>query len=215
MKALIAGATGLVGSHLLHLLLKDPYYEKIWVLTRRSLKIQNKKIEEIVSDFNDLEGTLGEVETNHVFCCLGTTMKKAGSREAFRKVDFEFPLEIARIMHSKGASKFLLISAIGASSNSMFFYNQVKGEVEEALQKLNYPALLIFRPSLLLGDRSEERTGEDVAKKIYRYIDWLFIGPFKKYKGIPAESVAAAMLKKAKTEQPGTVILESDQIMEA
>jgi uncharacterized protein YbjT (DUF2867 family) len=215
MKALIAGATGLVGSHLLQLLIKDPDYEKIWVLTRRPLKIQDEKIGEILSDFNDLTATLQEVKTDHVFCCLGTTMKKAGSKEAFRKVDFEFPLEIARILRSKGASKFLLVSAIGASRNSMFFYNRVKGKVEEAVRQVNYPALFIFRPSLLLGDRGEERVGEDVAKKIYQYIDWLFIGPFKKYKGIEAATVAAAMWKKAKTDQSGTVILESDKIKEA
>lgn len=215
MKALIAGATGLVGSHLLQLLIKDPDYERIFVLTRRPLKIQDDKIGEIVSDFNDLATTLQEIKTDHVFCCLGTTMKKAGSREAFRKVDYEFPLQIANIMRSRGASKFLLVSAIGASRNSMFFYNRVKGEVEEAVRQMKYPALFIFRPSLLLGNREEERIGEDVAKKIYQYIDWIFIGPFKKYKGIEAATVAAAMLKKAKSDESGTVILESDEIKEA
>lgn len=215
MKALIAGATGLVGSHLLQFLLEDPYYEKIWVLTRRRLKVQNKKITEIISDFSDLASSLQKVKTDHVFCCLGTTMKKGGSKEAFRKVDLEYPVEIAKLMRSNGAEKYLIVSAIGASRNSIFFYNRVKGEVEETVRQQGYPVLFIFRPSLLLGDRKEPRAGEDVAKRIYRYIDWFFIGPFKKYRGIAAETVAAAMLKKAKTEQMGTMILESDEIMEA
>jgi uncharacterized protein YbjT (DUF2867 family) len=215
MKALIAGATGLVGSHLLRLLLNDPDYEEIWAITRRPLITQHKKIREILSDFNDLDDSLLELKADHIYCALGTTMKKAGSKEAFRKVDFTYPLDIAKIMRSKGATKFLLVSAIGANRNSIIFYNRIKGEVEEAIGQLDYPSLFIFRPSLLFGDRKEKRTGEEAAKKIYRYIDWIFIGPFRKYKGIEAENVAMTMLKMAKTVQRGTVILESDQIMEA
>jgi uncharacterized protein YbjT (DUF2867 family) len=215
MKALIAGATGLVGSHLLRILIDDPEYEQVWVLTRRSVNTGHKKIREIISDFQHLSDSLKEVDAKHVFCCLGTTMKKAGSRQAFRKVDFEYQRELAQIMFSKNAEKFLLVSAIGASKNSIFFYNRVKGEVEDAIRHLGFPALFIFRPSLLLGDRKEERIGEDMAKKIYRYIDWTFLGPFKKYKGIPAETVAVSMHEMAKSDLMGTVILESDQIMEA
>lgn len=215
MKALIAGATGLVGSHLLRMLIDDPDYKQVWVLTRSSVNTGHKKIREIIADFQHLADSLTEVDADHVFCCLGTTMKKAGSRQAFRKVDLEYPREIAQIMFSKKTEKFLLVSAIGANKNSFFFYNRVKGEVEDAISRLGFPGLFIFRPSLLLGDRKEERIGEDMAKKIYHYIDWTFFGPFKKYKGIPAETVAASMLKMAKSDLVGTVLLESDQIMEA
>jgi uncharacterized protein YbjT (DUF2867 family) len=215
MKALIAGATGLVGSHLLQRLLEDRDYDEIWVLTRRPLNSEHKKIREIVTDFQNLRDSLQKVEAEHIYCCLGSTMKKAGSKQAFKKVDFEYPLEMAQIMISKKAEKFMLISSLGASRNSIIFYLRVKGELEEAIGHLGFQSLFIFRPSLLLGDRTESRTGEDIAKKMYQYIEWLFIGPFKKHRGIEAKTVAESMIKMAKSDQKGTLILESDRIREA
>ncbi|MBS0000113.1 MAG: NAD-dependent epimerase/dehydratase family protein [Cyclobacteriaceae bacterium] len=214
MKAIIAGATGLVGSHLLKQLAEDQDYDEIWVLTRRPLNSKQKKIKEVLADFEDLESSLQHVKADHVFCCLGTTMKKAKSKEAFKKVDLEYPRELARIMLSRKAQKFLLVSALGASTGSFIFYNRVKGEVEKEIRHLGYPGLVIFRPSLLLGDREEQRTGEDIAKKTYKYLDKLFIGPLKKYRGIHAATVAACMIKMAKKSHIGTWILESDQIQE-
>ncbi len=215
MKALIAGATGLVGSHLLQRLLEDRDYDEIWVLTRRPLNSEHKKIREIVTDFQNLRDSLQKVEAEHIYCCLGTTMKKAGSKQAFKKVDFEYPLELAQIMISKKAEKYMLISSLGANRNSIIFYLRVKGELEEAIGQLGFPSLFIFRPSLLLGDRTESRAGEDIAKKMYQYIEWLFIGPFKKHRGIEAKTVAESMIKMAKSDQKGTLILESDRIREA
>jgi uncharacterized protein YbjT (DUF2867 family) len=167
----------------------------------------------IMTDFEDLPDSLKGIEADHVYCCLGTTMKKAGSKEAFRKVDLEYPFKLAEIMLTKKAQKFLLVSALGAGKNSIIFYNRVKGEVEQAIGGLGYPSLYIFRPSLLYGERKEARIGEDIAKKTYKYLDKLFIGPLKKYKGIHAEKVASSMIKMAKTNKNETKILESDQIM--
>jgi uncharacterized protein YbjT (DUF2867 family) len=214
MKAVVAGSTGLVGSHLLRMLIKNADYDRIWMLTRRPQYTDNPKVVIILTDFENLADSLKEIEADHVFCCLGTTMKKAGSKEAFRKVDLEYPFKLAEIMLAKKAQKFLLISALGANRNSIIFYNRVKGEVEEAIGGLGYTSLYIFRPSLLLGEREEARTGEDIAKKIYKYLDKFFIGPLKKYKSIHAEKVAASMIEMAKTDKNETKILESDQIME-
>jgi uncharacterized protein YbjT (DUF2867 family) len=212
MKAVIAGASGLVGSCLLDMLIKDRYYDEIGVLTRRSLNRDVSMIREIITDFGNLKESLKDVKADHVFCCLGTTLKKAGSKENFRKVDFEYPLELAEVMYSKKAQKYLLVSALGANKKSIIFYNRVKGEVEEALTNIDYHSLYIFRPSILLGDRDEKRPVEDIAKKVYKYLDPFFLGPLKKYKSIHASSVAASMMMMAKTGPEGKVILESDQI---
>ena len=215
MKALIAGATGLIGSYLLSMLLEDPYYEQVVILTRRTLDLSDEKSNKIVTDFDKIRDVLTGIQVDHVFCCLGTTIKKAGSKEAFKKVDFEYPMELARITLKNKADKFLLVTALGANKHSIIFYNRVKGEVEEAIRQLGFPSLYIFRPSLLLGIRDEKRMGEDIAKKTYKYLDKIFIGPFKKYKGIHAKAVAVSMLRMAKSSQTGTVILESDKIKEA
>lgn len=215
MNALIAGATGLVGSYLLQILIEDQDYDQVWALTRRPLNIKHKKIREIIIDYEHLGNSLIAVEAEHIYCCLGTTLKKAGSKQSFRKVDFEYPLELAKIMLSKKAEKYFLVSALGASKNSPFFYNRVKGEVEEAIYQLGFSGFFIFRPSLLLGDRDEVRAVEEIVKKMYKYLEWLFKGPLKKYKGIHARTVAASMVNMAKKDQSGTVILESDQIREA
>ncbi len=215
MKALIAGATGLIGSHLLRMLLDDPDYEQVVILTRRTLNLRDEKSNQIIADFDQINKTLTDIQVNHVFCCLGTTIQKAGSREAFKKVDLEYPLELARITLKNRADKFLLVTALGANSKSIVFYNRVKGEVEKAIRQLGFPCLYIFRPSLLLGDRNERRLGEDIAKKAYKYLDKIFIGPLQKYKGIHAESVASSMIKMAKSSLTGTVILDSHRIKEA
>jgi uncharacterized protein YbjT (DUF2867 family) len=214
MKAVIAGATGLIGSHLLKLLEKDPDFDEVWVLTRRPLNSGQKKIREVITDFENLEGSMKDIKATHVFCCLGTTMKKAGSKEAFKKVDLEYPLELARVMLTKGAGKYLLVSAMGASTNSLFFYSRVKGEVEKEIRQLGYPGLVIFRPSLLLGERQENRSGEDIAKKAFKFLDNILVGPLKKFKGIHAATVASCMIKMAKKSHRGTWILESDQIQD-
>ncbi len=162
-KALLAGASGLIGGYCLQYLLQDPNYSRIILLTRNKLPVDHPKCEQHQVEFNELSGYAKVMTADHVFCCLGTTMKNAGSREAFRRVDFEYPLEIARITRQNGAGTFLLVSALNADPNSKIFYNRVKGEVEEAIQALNFPTTFIFRPSLLLGERKENRPGRKSA----------------------------------------------------
>lgn len=210
--ALLAGATGLVGWQLLNLLLSDPFYSRVYVLTRRKISLNHPRLEQLILDFDRLpEHDLPKVED--VFCCLGTTMKKAGSKAAFRKVDYDYPLVLAQEAAKKGASRYLLVTAMGANRSSLFFYNRVKGEVEEAISKLvQYKAVYVFRPSLLLGHRKEDRTGEAFAQKITRLLRPLMVGPFRKYRPIQAHVVAEGMLAAAKSDERGVVLYSSEQI---
>ncbi len=211
--ALVAGATGLIGSKIVHLLSEDDYYDEIIILLRKVDPLSNlPRVRGIIIDFQNLNEGLKSINPTDVFCCLGTTMKKAGNKEAFKLVDYKYPKELADVTHKNNAKTFLVVSSLGARSNSLFFYNRVKGEVEEALKKIGFQSLYIFRPSLLLGERQEKRLGEDVAKKMYAMLDKIFVGPLKKYSGIEASQVALSMMRMAKSDKPGIVVLESDEI---
>ena len=207
--ALLAGATGLIGSQVLKLLLDDPEYHEVKILTRRAIDVSHHKLRTILADVDSLKNVVGELKADTVFCCLGTTMKKAGSKEAFRKIDFTYPLEIASATHRLGAKQFLLVSALGADPSSSIFYNKVKGETEDAIGKLGFTSFHIFRPSLLLGDRNESRPGEDAAKIVYKYLG--FIIPAK-YKGVEASNVARAMIHFARIEKDGKHIHQSIEL---
>ncbi|MCE7863712.1 MAG: NAD-dependent epimerase/dehydratase family protein [Bacteroidetes bacterium CHB5] len=203
--AVLAGATGLIGNQLLQLLLTDTVYEKVIALSRKPIPTAHPKLENVLLNVDEWT-KLSNLKADDVFCCLGTTIRQAKSKEAFRKVDFEYPVELAKALKQNGATCFLLVSALGADKNSRIFYNQVKGEVEEAIKNLNYPATYIFRPSLLLGDRNEQRSGEEAAKIFYKIFGWLIP---QKYMGIESLKVARAMLAEAKTNKQGLQVLES------
>ncbi len=212
--ALILGATGLVGGELLALLLADPEYRQVTVLVRRNLPQTHPKLAQRVVDFKDLARGADAFLVDDVFCCLGTTIKKAGSQEAFRVVDYAYPLESAKLAVRQGAGQYLIITALGANARSSVFYNRVKGEVEEAISKLPIKSLHIFRPSLLLGNRQESRPGEKIAIAVMKPLGFLLAGPLKKYRGIEARTVAQAMLRTAKRNLPGRHAYDSDVIRE-
>lgn len=199
--ALIAGYTGLIGSQLLSILLKSNHYEKVIALGRRNLDIQHPILVQQKVDFNNIH--LDEQKIDDVFCCLGTTMKKAGSKEKFRLVDFHYPVSLASYCLNNGAKQFLLVSSMGADEKSKIFYNQVKGEVENAVSKLGYPRLDMLRPSLLLGDRGESRFAEDLGKVAMKLFGFLFLGPLKNYQAIDSGKVARAMIYYAQEEAEG------------
>lgn len=207
--ALVAGASGLVGRQLLNLLQNDSAYERVIVLSRKPLEMGHSKFQNIVVNFDRLAEDHKNIAAHDVFCCLGTTMRVAGSKEAFKKVDYTYPLEIAKLTKANGAEQYLLVSALGANEKSSIFYNKVKGEIEHAIGMLNFESFKIFRPSLLLGDRSEQRAGEDAAKVFYKIFG--FIIPAK-YKGVEGRAVAMAMLKAAKSGKTGQTVYESDVI---
>lgn len=208
-KALIAGATGLVGSYVLDQLLTDANYTAVIAVTRTSLNTQHNKLQHIVTSFDKLDDVAAQLRADDIFCCLGTTIRKAGSQQAFRKVDYDYPIRLARITAANGAEKFLLVSALGADSSSRIFYNRVKGETEEALRSVGFASLHIFRPSLLLGPRTEQRAAEDAAKWFYKVFGWLIP---KRYKAIHAQTVARAMLHYAHQPERGVFIHESDEM---
>ncbi|RIJ43012.1 oxidoreductase [Pontibacter oryzae] len=210
--ALIAGASGLVGGHLLKLLLNSDRYSQVISVGRHEVPLIHPKLDQQVVDFDHLRNYAKDLAADDVFCCLGTTIKKAGSKEKFYKVDHTYVVQLAEVTAQRGASQFLVISAMGADASSMFFYNKVKGQMERDVQKQPFNAVHIFRPSLLLGEREEQRTGEELASKIMQPLSKLMLGPLAKYKPIEAETVALSMLHTAQQEKAGTHIYPSDQI---
>ncbi len=210
--ALVAGATGLVGSCLVKILCENAEYDTVKVLVRKGGAFSDMDVEEHVVDFEALDSLSVPFEADDIYCCLGTTMKKAGSKEAFYKVDYTYPLSIAKNALAHGASQFLIVTSMGAKEDSWVYYNKVKGEIEQAVRALSFKAAHIFRPSLLLGDREEERLGEDLAKPLMRKAAGLLVGPLQKYKPIEAQQVAHAMYKVAQMGRVGVNIFESHQI---
>ncbi len=210
--ALVVGATGLVGGHVLEQLLEDAYYDSVVILTRKTLNKQNAKLKEVIVNFDQLQNYTNDIKADVVFCCLGTTIKQAGSQEAFRKVDYEYPLRVAEIAKQNGSSTFLIITALGSSKSSIIFYNRVKGEVEEAIGKLNFDAFHILQPSLILGERKDARMGEGIAQTLSPIYDTLMFGPLTKYKSIKAEQIAKAMIHYSKSETKGIMKHESGEL---
>ena len=211
--ALLAGATGLVGGHVLRLLLADESYQKITVLSRRGLPVTSPKLQQRLIDFDHL-ADLDVPRVDDVFCCLGTTIKKAGSQEAFRKVDFGYVDALARVAARAGAKQFLLVSAIGANAKSRVFYSRVKGETEAAVQAVGFAGTHIFRPSMLLGDRAESRILERLGTPLMRAVAFAMVGPLRRARPIAAADVAAAMVKVAKKARPGAHVYTYGEMVE-
>jgi uncharacterized protein YbjT (DUF2867 family) len=212
MKALIAGASGLTGSFCLTYLLESPECEEVISIGRSLLELQHPKLKQIQTDFSDIEDILENHSVDDVFCCLGSTIKKAGSKDAFTKIDFEYPLQLAKVAKENGADGFHIITALGADKKSFFFYSRVKGELEEELIKLNYNNLNIFRPSLLDGERKESRPAERFAMIVGRIFAPFLIGPLSKIRPIKAKAVSKVMVYHALKGIKGLSIIESAQI---
>ncbi|NME72625.1 oxidoreductase [Flammeovirga aprica] len=208
--ALVVGSTGLIGQHLLEKLSKNSNYSQIIALTRKPLNTQHSKVKEIIVDFEQLDAVKIDNTIDDAFCCLGTTMRKAGSKEAFYKVDFTYCVNFGKLALQNGAKNFQIISSMGASASSPFYYNKVKGQTEDELANMNFSTLNIFRPSLLLGERTEKRIGEDLGKVLNQIFAPLIP---KKYKGIEGKKVADFMMKKAlESDQSGTRVFTSDKM---
>lgn len=210
--ALIVGASGLVGGHCLALLLADKAYGEIVSLGRRSLPVEHPKLRQHIVDFDNLASQKHLLRADDVFCCLGTTIKQAGSKEAFRKVDFTYPSETASLAAENGAQQFLIVTALRANTRSPIFYNRVKGETEAAVSRLPFQSVHIFRPSLLLGERAEPRVGEQAAEEALKLFSFMLAGRLAKYRPIHARRVAASMIRVAKEDRRGVHVIESDHI---
>jgi uncharacterized protein YbjT (DUF2867 family) len=210
--ALIAGATGLVGSSLLKQLLADDQYEKIVIITRKSIDVKHPKLIQKQIEFDAIESLKLDFQVNDVFCALGTTIKTAGSQDAFYKVDYTYVVNLGKWCVANGVQQLMIVSAMGASAKSGIFYNRVKGEMEASVSQLNIPQVQVFRPSLLMGDRKEKRGGEKIAQVVMGTLGFLFAGPLLKYKGIHADVVAKAMIQSAKEDSKGFKVFESGEM---
>ena len=209
--AMIAGSTGLIGSLLLEELLKDDDYSEVQIWVRNTGHIANPKLKEILVDYT-VTDRLPVQLPDHVFCCLGTTIRTAGTKEAFRRVDFELVKDLAKRAERSGSEKFLVVSSLGANASSGNFYLKTKGEMEEAVKSCRIPSIFIFRPSMLLGKRKEFRLGELIGKGVMKAVGFMLLGSLRKYRGIEAADVAKAMVKMAKEDSKGVLILESDEL---
>lgn len=210
--AWVAGASGMVGGFVLGKLLESAAYERVVALLRRPLPDAHPKLSQSIVDLGALSATaLGPVDD--VFCCLGTTLKKAGSRAEFRRVDATLVIDLARAARQAGASRFLLVSAVGADARSPNFYLSVKGEAEAGVRELGFRATHVFRPSLLLGERQESRPLEGLGMLMARPMSALLHGRWRKYRAVPAERVAAAMVAAAtQDDRAGVFVHHLDEI---
>lgn len=207
LTALLAGASGLVGGECLRALARSPRYERVRVLTRRDLgdAVAHPKVEQVIVDFAALDASADCWHVDHVFCTLGTTIKKAGSQARFREVDFGYPEAIARHARAAGARHFSLVSSIGADVRSRFFYSRVKGEIEAALRDMQWPSLAVLRPSLIAGDRTESRPMERIAERVLRFAP-------RSVRPVHARTIAQAMVAIAIGEPSGIIVVESRDI---
>jgi len=212
--AVVAGSTGLVGKQLVEILESSREYEAVVALVRKGSNFIHDRVFTVEVDFDHLEKYASDLKAEDVFCCLGTTMKKAGSKENFYKVDYEYPLKLARIAEQNNSDKFNIISATGADSTSAFYYSRVKGDIEKAISELNIPTINIFRPSLLIGNRDEKRKGEEIGAVVAKILNPVLIGRFRKYRAIEALMVARAMLNVNQKPAEGIHIFESNRIQE-
>jgi len=207
--ALVIGGTGLTGKKLLRLLLADKRYGLVKVLVRKPMDIIYEKLEQIVFDFDHPDAAL--LQADEVFCCLGTTIKDAGSKDAFYKVDFEYVITLAKMAYENGCKKFAFVSSMGANKKSPLFYNKTKGQVEDAIKEIGFESCFIFRPSLLLGTRNQFRLGESLAKYIMANIASVLP---KKIRPIHSKAVAFAMEFVMNSNYSGFKVFESDEMAE-
>ena len=211
--ALLFGATGLIGSHLLNLLISNNNYSKIKVFVRSSIELNHQKIEIIQTDFNNLKNHKKEIKGDDCFFCIGTTKKNSPDKNEYKRVELELPKQVAQIAKSNLVNSFVFVSSGYADPKSSGDYLKFKGLVEEELKRLNFSKLGIMRPSFLLGNRQEKRVVEKIGIFVFKLLSPLFLGPLKKMKPIHSATVAKAMVKIA-NENLGKIIFESDEIVE-
>ncbi len=200
-KAILYGASGLVGSYILEALLKDDNYEQVVIVVRKEQGIRHPKLTTITGDFHSFADLVKGIEIDEVYIALGTTQKKTPDRKAYYQIDHDYPVRAAKSAKENGAKTVLLVSSIGADAESKVFYTRTKGEAERDIIGLRFDHTYIFRPSMILGDRKEKRPLERVIKAVWKILHPLFIGKMNKYKGIEAKNIARAMVGMA--NQPG------------
>ncbi|MDT0643622.1 NAD(P)H-binding protein [Zunongwangia sp. F363] len=209
--AIVLGATGLTGGILLHKLLKNEDYSKIILFSRSPSHVLDVKIEEHLVDLLELEKYAEDFKADEVFCCIGTTKSKTPDKEKYKAIDYGIPVTAAKLCEANKIPCFLVVSAMGSDPKSKIFYNKVKGKMERDVLQCNIRKTYIFKPSLIVGNRNENRTGENIAKAVMKVMNPLLKGPLKKYKSVTAEKIADAMIFVA-NDGYHTTRIESDEI---
>jgi uncharacterized protein YbjT (DUF2867 family) len=210
--ALVIGSTGLIGSQLVDILLESEHYQKVIIFVKRESGKSHPKLEQHIINFDAPETYQHLVKGDNLFCTIGTTIKKAGSQSAFRKVDYEYPIAFSKIAKTNNIKQFLIVSSLGANKDSNNFYLKTKGEMEAELAKANFETTVIVRPSLLLGQRSEFRLGEKIGGFLSKGFSFLLLGSLKKYRPIESYTVAKALYRLAQSNVKGYTIYESDEL---
>lgn len=208
--AIVIGATGLVGSHTVQLLLDDDRYSVVKVFHRRSTAIEHVKLDEHIIDFDKIETWRDQLTGDELYSAMGTTIKKAGSKDAQFKIDVTYPLKTAQTAARNGVKKFSLVSSAGADKDSKLFYPRIKGKLDDAVKELPFDRITIMRPSILDGDRSENRPGEHMGLTVMRLMG--NIPGLKKYRPIPAQQVAKAMINSLQDDLNGYYIFEPNEV---
>jgi len=211
-KAVIAGASGLIGSNLLEILLNEPTYNEVIILVRKATGIRHEKLKEIILDFDTLDDYKNDINGHAVFCCLGTTNNKTPDKALYRKIDHDYPVTLAKLAQANGVAQYHIVSSIGADSKSSTFYTRLKGETEEDIKSVGLKTLHIYQPSFLKGERKEFRLMEKILIGLSYIVDPLLIGILKKYRSIPAKTVAMAMYNESININEGIFIHPSDNI---
>ena len=207
-KAVIAGASGLIGSELLQILLHDEVYDEVLVIVRKKLGIEHRKLTQLVIDFDQMDDYTSSIQGEAVFCCLGSTRKKTPDKALYYKIDHDYPLNLARLAMKNMIRQFHLVSAISANPKASNFYSKMKGETARDISQLDIRSLYIYEPSLITGDRKEKRAGERFAAAAMKLINPLFFGSWKKYRSIPAAEVARVMFEQSTHEVPGKWLIQ-------
>lgn len=210
--AIVFGGSGLVGTCLIKELADSDVYVKVISVGRRTLGFKNKKIEELVVDFNLLEESLKSIHGDEVYICLGTTIKKAGSVKRMEQIDRDLPIDIAQLMFMAGVNKVAVVSSVGANAQAKNYYLRIKGEMEEGIRNIAFHKVAIVRPSIILGKRSSQRFGESLGKVVMKAIGFLMIGDLRKYRAIHAQTIARSMIKILSSDTASGVVFESDKL---
>lgn len=215
LTAVVVGASGLTGSYVVEELLKDEAFGLVRILLRRPVQLIHNKLQQEIVNFNDINDYTQKFgQGDIIFCCAGTTQKKVkGDKAAYEKIDFDIPVNAARIGIAKSYKKFLVVSSVGANEHASNFYLKLKGKTENAISKFEYESICFFRPSVLLGERKELRRGEKILQNGMKVLSLLLFGSLKKYRGINAADVARAMVKESKQNNPGVHYFEYPEIM--
>lgn len=211
-KAIVLGASGLVGSNVVDILARRRVFDEVLLLVRGEMEVRGAGIRQRVINFDNLDEYRNELNGNVIFSCLGTTRSQAPDNETYRRIDFEYPLQIAEAASKNGVEQFHIISSLGADKDSLNPYLKLKGELEQALKKIPFKSIHIYRPSVITGKRNRSRLADKLLTPVMIIINPLLTGKLKKYRSIEASVIAQAMINRALTNAAGVFIYESDQI---